>query len=271
MIAEQCLDLFALVHSQQAVVDEYASQLLADCLVDEDRGNRRVHPTRQPADYATCPNLFADFRDFCRAKFGHRPVARQPADFMHEVGNQLGTIGRMDDLGVEHRGVIRLRLIDADRKRRIRRGADNFETFGRLRDSVAVAHPHRIASADFPEAIEQRAGFQDFNIGAAKFRRVAALDRTAQLRAQSLLAVTDREDRQAAVEHHLRRAGTAFGHHRCRTARQYDAFGFHSLERFGGGIEWGDLGVHPGLTHPSCDELSHLATKVDDKDGIRRL
>ena len=47
MIAEQGLDLVALVHSKQAVIDEHAGQLVADRLVDEDRRDRgcRRRPT----------------------------------------------------------------------------------------------------------------------------------------------------------------------------------------------------------------------------------
>ena len=134
-----------------------------------------------------------------------------------------------------------------------------------------MAHPHRIAAADVPEAVEQRAGFQDFDICTPKFRSVAALDRTAQLRAQSLLAVTDGKDRQAAVEHYLRRAWRTLGHDRRGAARQYNALGLHSRECLCGSVEWGNFRIDPGLAHAAGDKLGDLATKVDDEDGIAGL
>ena len=42
MVAEQSLDLLALVQPQQAMVDKDAGQLVADRLVDQDRRNRAV-------------------------------------------------------------------------------------------------------------------------------------------------------------------------------------------------------------------------------------
>ena len=42
MVAEQALDLLALVQPQQAVIDEHAGQLVADRFVDEDRRDRAV-------------------------------------------------------------------------------------------------------------------------------------------------------------------------------------------------------------------------------------
>ena len=124
MVAEQGLDLFALVHAKQAVVDEDAGQLLANGLVDQDRRNRTVDAARQPANDSARPDLFADFGDLGGAKLGHRPVASQPANLVHEVGNQLCAVGCVDDLGVEHRGVISPRFVDADRERRVGRGTD---------------------------------------------------------------------------------------------------------------------------------------------------
>ena len=75
-----------------------------------------------------------------------------------------------------------------------------------------------VAFADFPQAVEQHAGFGHGEERAAEFARAFAVraarfDRAAELVAHHLLAVADAEDRQAAVEQHLRRAGAAFlGH-----------------------------------------------------------
>jgi hypothetical protein len=75
------------------VIDEDAGQLVADRLVDQDRGDRAVDPARKPADHAAIADLFADFGDLGLAEFGHRPVAGKAADLVDEVGDQLRAIG----------------------------------------------------------------------------------------------------------------------------------------------------------------------------------
>ena len=106
MVAEQGLDLFALVHAEQAVVDKHAGELLANRFVDEYCCDRAIDAARQTADHAARTNLRADFGNLGGAEFGHRPIARQPANIVDEVGNQLCAIGRMHDLWMEHRRVI---------------------------------------------------------------------------------------------------------------------------------------------------------------------
>ena len=59
------------------------------------------------------------------------------------------------------------------------------------------------ALADLPDAIEQRAVGFDLDLRAAELRRVPAFDRTAKLHRRRLLAVADRQDRQAAREYAL--------------------------------------------------------------------
>ncbi len=46
MVAEQCFDLLALVHAEQAVVDKDAGQLLANRFVNKDRRDRAIDPAR---------------------------------------------------------------------------------------------------------------------------------------------------------------------------------------------------------------------------------
>ena len=156
----------------------------------------------------------------------------------------------------------------ADGEGGVGRSADHFKALRRAGDAVPVAHPHRILPAHFPEAVEQRAGLVDFDIGAAEFRRMAAFHFAAQLGAQGLLAIADRQDRQAAIDHRLRRARAAFIGHRSRPARQDYAFGLHPREGRLGGVERHDLGIDPRLADAPGDQLGDLAAEVDDEDGI---
>ena len=110
---------------------------------------------------------------------------------------------------MEHRRVIAARFVGGDGVGRILRHRIDAETVGQPGHAVAVAHPHRIAPARPPHAVEQRGGREDLDVGPAEFRRVAALDLAAELLAQGLLAVADGEDRNAALEDLHRRARAA--------------------------------------------------------------
>ena len=81
----------------------------------------------------------------------------RPRDLVHEVGEQLGAVGRVHDLGVEHGRVDAARLVGGDGERRVLARRLDGEALGQPRDAVAVAHPHRVALADLPDAVEQRA------------------------------------------------------------------------------------------------------------------
>ena len=107
----------------------------------------------------------------------------------------------MHHFRVEHRRVVALALVDGDGERRVLRGADDGKTFGQFGDPIAMAHPHRIAAADLPDAVEQRAGFADMDIGTAELAGVATLDGAAELQRQRLLAVADGEYGNTGVEY----------------------------------------------------------------------
>ena len=146
------------------------------------------------------PTLRADAADLLVAESGHRPVALEAGDLVQEIGDEPRAIRRMHHLGVEHGRIIAARLVGGDRVGRVLRHRIDAEALGQAGHAVAVAHPHRVAAAGSPDAVEQRRGSKDFDFGAAEFRRVAALDFAAELLGQGLLAVADGEDRNPALE-----------------------------------------------------------------------
>ena len=196
--AEKADHLLRLALAQKAVVDEDAGQLVADRLVDQDRRDRRIDAAREAADHAGFADLRADAGDLLGAKRGHRPVALEARDFVQEIGDEFGAVGRVDHLGVEHGGVVAPLLVRRDRIGRVLGHGVDAETLRELRYPVAMAHPHRIAPAGFPHALEQGAAFDDLDIGAAEFRRMPALDLAAELFGERLLAVADGENRHGA-------------------------------------------------------------------------
>ena len=79
VVAEGLDDLLGLVLAQQAVVDEDAGQLVADRLVDEQRGDRGVDAAREGADDALVADLRADPLDLLLDHRRRRPRRRAPA------------------------------------------------------------------------------------------------------------------------------------------------------------------------------------------------
>ena len=128
----------------------------------------------------------------------------------------------MRHFGVELRAVIAARLVRDHRKGRAFGSGDNLEAGGKARHLVAVAHPHLVALAHLPQPIEQRARFGHRQESAPEFaaftRLVPRADLAAKLLAHHLLAITDAQNRQAAVKQQLRCARAAFIADRCGRA-----------------------------------------------------
>ena len=148
----------------------------------------------------------ADAGDLLVAEGGHRPVALEARDLEQEIGDKLRAVGRVNNLGMEHGRVIAARFVGGDRVRRVLRHRIDTEALGQARHAIAVAHPHRVAAARSPDALEQGAHFEDLDVRPAEFRRMAALHPAAELLAQGLLAIADGENRNAAFEDLRRRA-----------------------------------------------------------------
>ena len=250
------------------MVDIDAGQLVADGLVDQHSRNRGIDAAGKAADDALGTDLVLDLADHFGAVGGHRPVRLQADDLVHEVGEQLGAVRRMDDFRVEHGRIVVAALVGCDRERRVLGGRDDLKTLRQLRDAVAMAHPDGITTSDFPETVKQRAGLLDLDIGAAEFGGVTTLDDTAELSRQCLLAVADAEDRHIVLEYDLRRARTAFRGHRSRTTGEDDAFGLEFLERGVRVLEGVDFAVDAGFANATRDQLRHLAAEIDDENAV---
>ena len=118
-VAEQRDDFLRLAHAHQAVIDEDASQAIANRFMDEHGSNSGVDTTRQTAQDTTIADLIADGLDRLATESGHGPIALQASDLMHEVGDELGTVWRMHNFEMELHGVIAALFISDGRERRI--------------------------------------------------------------------------------------------------------------------------------------------------------
>ena len=183
------------------MVDEDAGELVADRLVDQHRGDALIDAARQPADDAPLPTWARILAISAERKCAIVQSPGRPAILCTKLEISLAPSRRVHHLGVEHCRVDAALLVGRDGERRVLARRHDLEALRQLRDAVAVAHPHGVALADFPDAVEQRARLADLDLGAAELGGVAALDPAAELRRRRLLAVADAEDRQAGVEH----------------------------------------------------------------------
>ena len=266
--AKQRQHLLRLAEPQQAVIDEHAGELIADRLVDEHGGDRGVDAAGQPADHFALADLPADLVDRLVLERTHGPVAGAAGDVAHEVAQHRRAVRRVHHFEVELRGVELARFVGDHGDRRVGRGAGRGKSLGRLGDAVAMAHPHRIALADLPDAVVQRRRFRHLDLGAAEFAVVAALDRAAELVRHGLLAVADAEHRHAGLVDRHRRERRVLVEHRCRPAGEDHAFGFELAQRRLRLLKRHDLAIDPLLAHAPRDQLGHLRAEIDDEDLV---
>ena len=266
--AEQRHHILGLAEPQQPVIDEHARELLADGLMNENRGDGGIDAAGQPADHPALADLAADLLDGLVFERAHRPVAGAARDLAHEIAQDGGAVRRVHDLEMELRGVELARLVGDHRDRRVGRRGYHLEALGRRSDAIAVAHPHRIFLADLPDAVEQRRRVGDFDFGAAEFAMVSGLDLAAELLRHRLLAVANAENGHARVIDRLRREWCVAIEHRGRTAGQDDAFRLHLAEGAFRFLERHDFAIDFFLAHPPRDELGDLRAEIDDENLV---
>ena len=268
--AEQFDHGLAFVEPQQPVVDEHAGELIADRLVDQHRRHRAVDAAGQPADHPAAADLLADALDRLVLEGAHRPVAAALRDLADEIADQRRALRRVHHFEMELRGVELALFVGDHGDRRVLRGADDAEALGQLGDAVAVAHPHRIALALLPHALEQRRVLGDQHLGAAELAMMAGLDLAAELMRHGLLAVADAQHRHAGVESSRRRERRVLVEHRGRPAGQDHRLGLHRREGLGRLLIRHDLGIDLLFAHPARDELRHLGAEIDDENLVVR-
>ena len=118
------------------------------------------------------------------------------------------------------------------------------------------------------QAVEQRILRDQLDLRVAELARVGGLGGAAQLRGQGLHAVADAQDRQAGVEHLLRRLGRAGERGRFRAARQDDALGAELRDLGRIVVPGPDLAIHADLADAARDQLRVLRAEVEDQDLV---
>src|SRR5262249_20814867 len=156
-----------------------------------------IHAAGETADHPSPADLRADLFDRLLAEGAHGPVAGKASDLAHEIADELGAVGRMHHLGVEHETVIFALLVLDHRERRIGRRADDDKARRHSGDAIAVAHPDRMPLARLPSGVEQAAFGHYLDIGATEFAVMATFHLAAELGRHGHLTVADAEHRHA--------------------------------------------------------------------------
>ena len=261
VVAEGLDDLGGLVLAQQAVVDEDARQLVADRLVDEERGDRGVDAAGERAEHALVPDLRADPLDLLLDHRGRRPRRRRVGDRVEEVLQQVVPVRRVHDLGVELDAVEPpLRVLEGRDRRRRRRG-DDARALRRRRDRVAVAHPADLLRR---QVREERALVRH-ELGLAELRDAGPLDPPAELLGHQLHPVADAERRDPELEDARVDLRRALGVDRGRPAREDERERVAGTQLLGRDAVRHELRVDAALAHAARDQLRVLAAAVENE------
>jgi hypothetical protein len=267
VVAEHRDHFLRLAQPHQPVVHEDAGQLVADGLVDQHGGDRRIDPARQPADHPAVAHLVADLPDRLVLVGAHRPVALEARD-PDEVLVESCAVRRVVHLGVELDGIEVARHVGRDREGRVGRDAEHLEPRREARHVVAVAHPHLLALGREPavEKVEPAPRGRHPcapELGrAAAARDLAAFDEPAQVLHHRLLAIADAKDRHAQRIGRLGRARGACPRHAVGPAREDDGLRRElRKERVRHLLVGMDLAVDVQLPQAPRDQLRHLEPK----------
>ncbi len=169
----------------------------ADGPVDERRRHAGIHAAAQPENHVLLADLRADFFHRLVDVVAHRPVLAAAADPVDEIGQDLASARRVDDLGMELESEEPLLAILDGGVVGVVGRRHHGKALGQAREFVAMRVPDLQGGG---QSLEQGAALVQHAQGAlAVFPLLAALDLAAQELRQQLHAETDAQDRHAPV------------------------------------------------------------------------
>ena len=257
-----CQHLLELVLAQQARVDEDAIEVVADGLVEQHGGHRRIDTARETQHHAVVAQPLAQLAHGRLDEALRGPRLRASADAHDEVAEQLRAVGRVVDLGVELDAPRLLTLDVVGRHADILRRGDNPVVVGHARDGVAVRHPHlRLGRKPLHQGIPGVAHRQHRTAVLAARRR---LHLAAEGRGEELCPVADAQQRQPALDGREVGVGSLLVAHRVGAARENHAP--HRRVERRNLVEGVNLAVNIQLAHTPRNELRVLRAEVENQD-----
>ena len=192
----------------------------------------------------------------------------QPQISRTKLRKSLRAVRRVDNFHVKLRAVNLALLVGDRREGRALARCNDAETRRNGADAVAMAHPHLVALARLPDAVEERVRCLHLDIGAAEFAMIGRLDLAAKLVADRLFAIANAEDRKTARVNSVGRLGRGLFMDAGRAARQDDALEARPGKRLLGGLEGDDFRIDPGFADAAGDELGELGAEIDDQNTV---
>ena len=265
--------LLAFVEPQQTVVDEHASELLADRAVYQRCRHRGVDAARQPEQHLFRADLGAYAPDRLLDIAGHAPVAVEIADIEHEALDDCLALQRVGDFGMKLQRIEFARLIGHRGDRRCGIARDHLEAGRQSGHLVAMAHPYVEQSVAFGahavlDVPEQRRMASRTHFGIAEFAHFTAFDLAAELLGHGLHAVADAKHRHSELEYGRGRARRATLPHGCRSAGQDHTLRRELANEIVGNIVRLQLAIDVAFAHPARDQLRVLRAEIEDEDFL---
>jgi hypothetical protein len=263
----------AFVEAQQAVVDEDAGQLVADRAMDQGRRDARIDAPRQAEDHLVGADLLADPRHRLLDVVAHHPVGLRTGDVEHETVQDVATLLRVGDLGMELDCVVAALLVGHAGDRTARRRGHQLEAGRQRGDLVAVAHPHLQHAVAFGgrevlDALQQARVAACAHLRVAELAMAARLDLAAELHRHREHAVADAEHRHAEFPDRLRCAQVLRFVGRRVASRQDDRLRPERADELAADVVRMDLAEDVRLADAPRDQLRDLGAEIEDQDLV---
>ena len=257
--AEDLADFFHLVLAQQAVVDEYAGELLADGFRKHGCRNGGIDTAGKGAQHFAVANLLTQRLDACLDEGAHFPVALAAADVVDKVVQHRLAFRRVEHFRMELEAVeVLFRQLDGGDRAVIGIRGD-CEACGRGLGVVVVAHPANGLRADVLKdlglGIDVNQRFAVFTL-----RRLA--DMTAEQVRHELEAVAKSEHGDTEIENRGINGRRTVDVNAVRAAGEDDALGVLCANGVKTHAVGHDLAVYIALADAACDQLVILSAEV---------
>ncbi len=256
------------------MVHEYASQLVADSLVDQSGSNRGIHSTGQGQNDFFVADLFADIGDSLLHVVRHVPVAHAAADVAHKAFEQGTALDSVGDFGVELDRVEAAVFIGHTGDGACRRGSHQLEAGRQRGNFIAVAHPdfeHAMAfcRSEILDTVQQLGVAVGAHFSVTEFALVGAFGNAAQLAGHGLHAVANAQNGYASVKSSGRNLQSVFGVDRRVAARQNDPFqAFLGTDEFIADITGVNFTVSTSFAYATRNKLGDLGAVIKNQNSL---
>ena len=191
------LHFFPFPFPQEPIVNKDGCELFSDGAVYNFRCNSGINTSRHCRDDSIAADAFFDFINFLRNKVSEFPSCRAFAYVKQKVGKYFFSAGGMTYFRVELDSENGLGAVADGGVGSIWRCRNALEAGWKLRDVIAVGHPHGNARGHF---MENASFVSDMNGGRAVFPPLSWLNLSPQRMGDELEAVADAKDRNAKGE-----------------------------------------------------------------------